>query len=145
MRTGMAKEVFNVAYVLPLAAQAGLNTSEPRVDDDSVDLMIIGSSFTGRRRETQISLQLKCSSQDLINGEHIKFPLKLKNYNDLRGRNISNPRYLVVTLPLSSVVLSYLVTRRLCVVPRASVARTASGWCSPTMNKVADSCRTSAS
>jgi hypothetical protein len=98
MRTGMAKEVFNVAYVLALAAQAGLNTSEPRVDEDSVDLMIIGSGFNGRRRDPQISLQLKCSSQDLISGEHIKFPLKLKNYNDLRGRNISNPRYLVVLL-----------------------------------------------
>ncbi len=98
MRTGMAKEVFSVAYILALAAQAGLNTLEPRVDDDSVDLMVLGSGFAGRRRDPAISLQLKCTSQELINGAHIKFPLKLKNYNDLRGRNVSNPRYLVVLL-----------------------------------------------
>lgn len=98
MQTGMAKEVFNVAYVMAMAAQAGLNTSEPRVDDDSVDLTIIGKGYTGRLRNPSIDLQLKCSAQQLISGDLIKFCLPLKNYNDLRGENVANPKYLVILL-----------------------------------------------
>lgn len=98
MQKGMAKEVFNVAYVMAIAAQAGLNTSEPRVDDDSVDLTIIGRGFAGRFRNPSIDLQLKCTERDLIRGNCIKFPLSIKNYNDLRGDNVVNPKYLVVLL-----------------------------------------------
>jgi hypothetical protein len=45
-----------------------------------------------------IQVQLKCSSQDLIADDVIKFPLKIKNYNDLRGDEVVVPRYLAVLL-----------------------------------------------
>ena len=99
MQNAMAKEVFNVAYILAMAAQAGLNTSEYRVDEDSVDLTIHGRGFAGVIRNPAIDLQLKCSSQAFKRaGDKIKFPLKLKNYEDLRGNNVANPKYLVVLL-----------------------------------------------
>lgn len=45
-----------------------------------------------------IQVQLKCTSQNLIADNVIKFPLKVKNYNDLRGDDVVVPRYLAVLL-----------------------------------------------
>lgn len=93
------KEQFNYAYVCALAAQAGLNRVDAAVDDDSIDLSFKSKGFFGRSvRSPQIEFQLKCSSQDLVDGEVIKFPLSVKNYNDLRGSDFASPRYLAVLL-----------------------------------------------
>lgn len=94
------KEEFQYAYVCALAAHAGLNRGDFRVDDDSIDITFQakGDFGPGRRRSPMIQIQLKCSSQNLINGEVIKFPLSLKNYNDLRGDDVVVPRYLAVLL-----------------------------------------------
>lgn len=98
MHPGNKKEQFNVAYVCAMAAQAGLNHLPPVVDEDSVDLTLMGKGYTGKVRNPQIHLQLKCTSQELISGDFIKFPLPKKNYDDLRGDNVVCPRYLVVLL-----------------------------------------------
>lgn len=90
------KEQFSIAYVNAMAAQAGLNNGHCAVDDDSVDLMLLGKGFDGKIRNPQLQLQLKCTSQQLVKDEVIKFPLSVKNYNDLRGENVVCPRYLVV-------------------------------------------------
>lgn len=90
------KEQFNVAYVNALAAQAGINNGRTDVDDDSVDVFLVGRGYTGKIRNPQIQLQLKCTSQDFVSGKVLKFPLSRKNYDDLRGDNILCPRYLVV-------------------------------------------------
>lgn len=93
------KEQFNYAYVCALAAQAGLNPVTADVDDDSIDLSFKSKGYIGRSiRSPQIEFQLKCSSQDLVDGEVIKFPLSVKNYNDLRGSDFAAPRYLAVLL-----------------------------------------------
>lgn len=92
------KEQFNVAYVGALAAQAGLDNARTQVDDDSIDICIVGKGFPGVIRNPQIQLQLKCTSQNLVSGSVLKFSLSRKNYDDLRGDNILCPRYLVVLL-----------------------------------------------
>jgi hypothetical protein len=94
------KELFNVAYVHAMAAQAGLNHGSLTVDDDSLDLIIAGKGFGkgGGIRNPQLHLQLKCTSQDLISGGVIKFPLNMKNYDDLRATNVVAPSYLVVMI-----------------------------------------------
>ncbi len=94
------KEEFQYAYVCALAAHAGLNRGEFRVDDDSIDVtfQVKGHFGLGRIRSPMIQIQLKCSSQDLIADDLIKFPLKIKNYNDLRGDEVVVPRYLAVLL-----------------------------------------------
>lgn len=94
------KEEFQYAYVCALAARAGLNRGDFRVDDDSIDITFQarGDFGPGRRRSPMIQVQLKCSSQDLIVGDVIRFPLKVKNYNDLRGDEVVVPRYLAVLL-----------------------------------------------
>lgn len=94
------KEEFQYAYVCALAAHAGLNRGDFRIDDDSIDITFQakGDFGPGRMRSPMIQVQLKCSSQDLIAGDVIKFPLKIKNYNDLRGDDVVVPRYLAVLL-----------------------------------------------
>jgi hypothetical protein len=98
MHSGNMKEQFNIAYVCAMAAQAGLNHNNPVVDDDSVDLTLSGKGYVGKVRNPHIDLQLKCSSQNLISGNVIKFSLSKKNYDDLRLDDYVHPRYLVVLL-----------------------------------------------
>lgn len=100
MHLSNQKELFNVAYVHAMAAQAGLNHGSLTVDDDSLDLIIAGKGFGKGSgiRNPQLHLQLKCTSQHLISGDQIKFPLSLKNYNDLRATNVVAPSYLVVMI-----------------------------------------------
>lgn len=98
MDIGKQKEQFSLAYIYAMAAQAGLNPSIPQVDDDSIDLQLSGKGFPGPFRSPMVQLQLKCTSQDVISGEVIKFKLSRKNYDDLRGANVICPRYLVVLL-----------------------------------------------
>jgi hypothetical protein len=95
------KEEFNYAYVCALASHAGLNRTSSAVDDDSVDVAFKSKGYHGRLvRSPQIEFQLKCTAQNLVDveGEVIKFPLPLKNYDDLRGRDFASPRYLAVLL-----------------------------------------------
>ncbi len=93
------KEQFSIAYIQAVAAQAGLNYSKDAVDDDSVDMRLSGKGFIGAKiRNPKIEIQLKCTSQDVVKGDVIKYPLKLKNYNDLRGEDVAAPRYLMLLI-----------------------------------------------
>lgn len=97
------KEEFNHAYVCALAAHAGFNRTSSAVDDDSIDVSFRSKGYLGRLvRSPQIEFQLKCTSQDLVDGNVIKFPLHRKNYDDLRGNDFASPRYLLVLLVPSS-------------------------------------------
>lgn len=98
MHISNKKEQFNIAYITAMAAQAGLNHNAPVVDEDSVDLTLIGKNYPGLFKDPHIQLQLKCTSQNLINGDVIKYPLSIKNYEELRGTSYICPRYLVVLL-----------------------------------------------
>ncbi|MFG6447676.1 DUF4365 domain-containing protein [Roseateles sp. BYS180W] len=100
MNANLQKEEFQYACVSAMAAHAGLNRGDFRVDEDSVDVSFKGLGYGGhgRRRNPIIEFQLKCSSQDLIKGDVIKFELKVKNYNELRGDDVMVPKYLVLML-----------------------------------------------
>lgn len=100
MNANLQKEEFQYACVSALAAHAGLNRGDFRVDEDSVDVSFKGLGYQGpgRRRNPIVEFQLKCTSQDVIKGDVIKFELKLKNYNELRGNDVMVPKYLIVML-----------------------------------------------
>ena len=91
--SNLIKERISLAYVQAVAARVGYEVIEPKVDVDSVDGLL--RSTVGRR--PQIEFQAKCSSQDYLRVEEVAFPLKLKNYNELRAETI-NPRLLIVLL-----------------------------------------------
>lgn len=98
MDENLKKELFSKAFVKALAAQAGLRSSEPDVDDDSVDVIVRGRGYRAAIRNPQIDVQLKCTAIDEGDEEYLKFSLPLKNYNELRGEDIICPRYLFVVL-----------------------------------------------
>ena len=89
-------EMFNEGYLFALAAQVGINHSKKRVDNDSIDLTFEGWGYGGLICDPKISMQLKCTSQDLRVGNEIHFSLKRKNYDDLRETKLGTPRYLAV-------------------------------------------------
>ena len=96
MHQNQKKEQFNIAYIRALAAQAGHNVGEFEVDNDSIDMIFTSKNIGAKYRSPQINVQLKCTSDHASNGEYLKFPLKIKNYNDLRGTDVLVPRYLAV-------------------------------------------------
>ncbi len=92
------KEQFSNAYLQAVAAVAGYSLYKPSVDDDSVDWGIVAKGGTGRIRSPRLELQLKCTSRDVIGDRDIRYPLNLKNYDDLRMPDFAIPRVLVVVL-----------------------------------------------
>ncbi len=86
------KEGLSLAYVRALAARAGLSTSVPEPDRDSVDLRIM----THGPRRPALDLQLKATT-DLPNGRSgfLPFRLSIKNYGDLCVET-QTPRLLVL-------------------------------------------------
>ena len=85
------KERLSIAYIQAVAARAGFDLVEPRIDIDSVDVML--KSTTGMR--PQIEVQAKATSIDVLSDDSVKFQLPRKNYDDLRADTIT-PRILVV-------------------------------------------------
>jgi hypothetical protein len=95
------KEEFSYAYISAVASVAGYSFQiAPRpLDLVGVDVTITGLVSPGSRRRIRLDLQLKCTSQDLLNNEVIKYPLEIKNYNELRNTNPDDdPLLLVVFL-----------------------------------------------
>lgn len=91
-------EQYSHAYVHAIASVAGFATYRPSVDNDSVDLGLAQKGGKGTIKSPRLELQLKSTSEEIIQGDQINYPLKLKNYNDLRGTDFHVPRILVVVL-----------------------------------------------
>ncbi|MET4595053.1 MULTISPECIES: DUF4365 domain-containing protein [unclassified Sphingomonas] len=89
--TNDIEELLSETLVMSVAAAAGFVTSKPHLDRDSIDLYIHGG---GSMRPT-IGVQLKASINLEAKGGVIKFPLPVKNYNDLREKT-QWPRMLVL-------------------------------------------------
>jgi hypothetical protein len=98
MDLNQQKEQFSIAYVHAVAAVAGLKVSRPEVDDESVDVTVGQSGGAGTIRSPRLDVQLKCTERDVLRDDGVHFPLKRKNYDDLRNSNVMVPRILVVLL-----------------------------------------------
>ena len=89
----MQMSQLSLAYISAVASDAGYEVSEPRLDFDSVDGTLKSSS--GRR--PRIDFQAKATTQDVLRSGELRFPLPVKNYNDLRAPTMV-PRLLIVML-----------------------------------------------
>ncbi len=99
MELSNQKEQFSAAYVRAIASVAGYAVSRPEVDVDSVDLTLSAHGLQGETRSPKLDIQLKCTARK-GSGAILRFPLKRKNYDDLRGEGFLVPRILVVvTVP----------------------------------------------
>ena len=92
------KEQFSRAFVQAVASVAGFAWSQPSVDEDSVDLTLAAKGGGGTIRSPKVDLQLKCHAASTPTDDHISFPLKVKNYEELRDDTVLVPRLLVVVL-----------------------------------------------
>ncbi len=88
-------EQFSFAYVRAVAAAARVNVDRPDVDTDSVDLRFSVNSSIGRLLPPLLDAQVKCTASPARQGKAIRFPLPVKNYNDLIGKRFF-PRILIV-------------------------------------------------
>jgi hypothetical protein len=88
MDLNQQKEQFSIAYVHALASKHGYNIGSRKVDDQSVDLELIGYEQGQAIVSPQLHLQLKCTeSPTFINQQKvISYQLEEKNYNDLRKK-----------------------------------------------------------
>ena len=93
MPSSRRKERFSLAYINAVAARAGFDLFETRVDIDGVD----GGLRSAMGRRPQIDFQAKASSQDLLRDEAVVFPLQVSAYNQLRAETLI-PRILIVVL-----------------------------------------------
>lgn len=84
-------EHLSITYVKAIAYFCGYDANEPKIDYDSIDLVI--SSSAGRK--PRIDIQLKSTTQIEESSKDFSFSLPVKNYNDLRGDTLV-PRYLII-------------------------------------------------
>jgi Domain of unknown function (DUF4365) len=93
------QEQFSNAYLLAVATVAGLKLAKTDIDDDSIDFNISGKGFDGIYSRPQLDIQLKCHMHhECIGNDGFSYPLKIKNYNDLRATDIIVPRLLIVVI-----------------------------------------------
>lgn len=86
------ESALSIAYVHAVAAHAGYTCGEPPGPDrDSIDIQIAA----GGHMRPKIDFQLKSTVKLIGSTTHYSYPLKLKNYNDLRAAT-QTPRALVV-------------------------------------------------
>jgi hypothetical protein len=105
MAANEQKQQLSVAYVHAVAARAGYACQVQHVDDDSIDVQVAARGWIHEQSvcvSPRLDLQLKATALPPLAGDHLPFPLPVKNYNDLRGLTLV-PRVLVVLhLPLDS-------------------------------------------
>lgn len=86
------ESALSIAYVHAIAAHAGYVCGEPPGPDrDSIDIQVA----SGGSMRPKLDIQLKASIQLCCLGDKFSYPLKIKNYNDLRLET-QTPRILVV-------------------------------------------------
>ncbi len=97
MDINQQKEQFSLAYIHAVASATGYSVYDPRVDDQSVDIGLMGYEQGTFCDDPRLEVQAKCTGAPVyINGNTmLSFPLKRKNYEDLR-KNTGVPRILVV-------------------------------------------------
>ena len=86
-------EQLSLAYVRAVAANVGYQVTRPAIDNDSIDGILMARF--GRRPE--IHFQAKATTQSILQGGTISFPLPIKNYNELIPPT-KNPRILIILL-----------------------------------------------
>jgi hypothetical protein len=98
------QEEFSRAYVHAVASVAGYKIVPGALpDDDSIDLSIASRGPHGLVRSPRVDVQLKCH-KGAVDADPWSFPLKTKNYDDLRHTEYQAPRILVVVVVPDDVV-----------------------------------------
>lgn len=94
-------EEFSYAYIHAVASVVGCTMNIWRQDEESIDVTLRMRGGDGPIISPELDIQAKCTGQNaLLHNDHIAFPLPIKNYDDLRLGNTSNPNiFLVLIVP----------------------------------------------
>ncbi|MEU9340457.1 DUF4365 domain-containing protein [Streptomyces sp. NPDC048278] len=99
---------FGEEFIRMLATAANLDVTRKERDRVGVDWQLGYAGRRGTRRFPAIEAQVKCTSSPDIHDDHIRYPLKLKNYNQLAGPDYEMPRFLFLVLaPADPFAWSY--------------------------------------
>jgi len=98
MDINLQKEEFSYAYIYTTTTAAGYSfqKSSRILDVGGIDATITGKVSDDTLYKPQLDLQVKSTSLSIISTETIRYPLKIKNYNELRKERTVAPRILVV-------------------------------------------------
>ena len=86
-------ELFSLAYIRAVSAQAGYQVTRDETDT-GLDGMLKADTF----HRAAIEFQAKSTSRDIRAGERLRFPLPIGNYETLRVARPTIPRILIVVL-----------------------------------------------
>ncbi|MEU6771722.1 DUF4365 domain-containing protein [Streptomyces sp. NPDC046759] len=89
---------FGEEFIRMLATAANLDVTRKERDRVGVDWQLGYAGRRGTRRFPAIEAQVKCTSSPDVHGDHIRYPLKVKNYNLLAGPGFEMPRFLFLVL-----------------------------------------------
>jgi hypothetical protein len=113
------KQQLSVVYVHAVATLAGYTYQVQTVDEDSVDVQIGAKGYVDDRSvicSPRIEIQLKATSSLELKPSYLSFPLRLKNYQELRATTLI-PRLLVV-LVLPKNAAEWMETSEECMISR---------------------------
>ena len=100
MDINIQKEEFSYAYIYAIAATAGYavqRTTTP-LDRLGVDLIITGVNNQDIIDFPLLYVQVKCTSRQVLTDNTIRYPLSIKNYEELRIRDRYPPLILIVVI-----------------------------------------------
>ncbi|NJL78077.1 MAG: DUF4365 domain-containing protein [Richelia sp. RM2_1_2] len=100
MDINIQKEEFSYAYIYAVVSAAGYScqiASRP-MDIGGIDIIISGEEKEFTLYPPRLEVQVKSTSTAVIDNEFVRYPLKLKNYNELRKSKTLVPKILVVVL-----------------------------------------------
>jgi len=100
MEKNTQKEEFSYAYIYAITSAAGyaLQRTHTPLEQIGIDLIITGDRSPGILRLPQLLVQVKCTSRNLMDDNYLRYPLKVKNYEELRRPNEDPPIVLVVVV-----------------------------------------------
>lgn len=100
MDINIQKEEFSYAYIYAVVSAAGYScqiATRP-MDIGGIDIIISGEEQEFSLYPPRLEVQVKSTSIAVIDNEFIRYPLKLKNYNELRKSRTLVPKILVIIL-----------------------------------------------
>jgi hypothetical protein len=86
------KERLSVAYLIGVAARAGCQLNEPKIDQNRIDATI--SAISGSR--AKIDIQIKATTKDCLDGDAAFFDLDVPTYDALRSEHVQFAQLLVI-------------------------------------------------
>lgn len=100
MQKDIHKEDFSYAYIHAVASAAKCSVQRATIpmDHEGIDLTITYIGKVGKKAYPRFDAQVKCTSQDVIKKDFIKFSLEVSAYEKLISDCYSVPQILIVVV-----------------------------------------------